>query len=1592
MPSPIAMSLAFLALLPCVPAEDEAAAPLTVTEREQDHEKVVDIENGFYRVRIAPSLGGSIKSFVVKATGHDLTWDTGIGNDIGTSGWPGNMNMPYQYQVVKEGADKAVVELSHKDKGDVSTRDILWRKRYTFSKNSPAVEVAVEVVNGGPARRMSYRVHSLYRAGKQLDTNDVYFGPGEEPGEISEIAIEEKEPGNCWFPKPKGAWAGVIDTEARSGVVVKTGPEMLGQLYMYLGKVATIEWFYELQALRNGGSYFANYLILPVTDVGTVKEALGKAEAISKGFELTNRIENPKKTGSITRGRGEGLRIIVLEHNWYNSAENFRLLAALKTLGPEAHILRCPSLHSGFPVFLEDLNTYDVVVVIDVPGWAYLKQDLANLEAFVKQGGTCIFLEEHTRGYPQDFLRRLPIVFNRAMIKEHPWRNRSTKDHSPWLRGRIVDKSHPITRGLPEAIPPMLLAQASTADSFSLDDGVRDWLGWTAELKRQADLEDPSPGKRVWELMDPILKGRIQSLKPGQQPDDEAKAEITNGLNRLLGDDTLYDEEAWEEAQLPEEATLLMGRLEEGVPEARTEKLREEARREFGKMQRRFNRLLLEAAFPGGIERSTPPGTVLMRAGDHPALALREYGKGRFISMPIWYSYHHLRTHTFPFYNLDAGGYDDQVHLLTWSLYDDLWRQIIRWTTGRLSPVQFAALEVPPPFVRYPTTAKIAFTVGSCSDASRTGTVSFRLAKGGVPLTTEDARYDLQKGAEKSFEFAEKLSFPRGKYEYSIIIQDQEGKSLAVRDGSFVALPKTCLQVEMPVIKVFGRGTTMRVGLKVGLPDPVPYEVGAAVLDFRGDAVQTGPSLAIRPGTEATELTVPIGNLMRGDYRLQLDLLSNGKNVDRLLKPFSVAPSIYGEDLFPVVMMGGPPERLAEWGLTGLQLYNWGAFGQSDCSDLEQAQRLGMMAIPSTRHGDESGWNRFYGGTDLTAEPGPEALENLEELGGFIDACPRLPLVYICDEPHVVFDQLQQPGFKRAFKEKTGFDRPPFPKGGRFKTAFSANGFKGFRNRHTYTAWRLATDLMAESLVNGRRLLKKRFPKIETVGCLNWHSMHAGTNPVKVCVSLDHPCPDEYHFGAEHFNLAYIWSAANFEDRIWGVGSTGKIMRGRPFYPQYAGTQMYNCLLQNGKGIIFWAYDAARGLQKEPARLRYSMRAFEEFRHVGPLFKHLSRRRAKVALLYPWTSAVLSQDEDQPGRHVLRKHYHVLCEAFGQVDILHEQHLLDGMYLDEYPVLVLDLAKYLPEAVMARIAAWVSDGGTLIALPRSGPCNEFLEESDTLARVFSARYGEAIAARVKGGPIGEVQGLGLVLDKSKALHTYEDGRPAVCTNAHGKGRAILFGFHPTNPGAFRELVEDGVALVCKSSEPDKVFAALFDDRHGSAKYLVAVSQVITEQAVEILAALPEKTYHVYDLLSGEKLHARYQNGALVVPLKCDPLWGRVLAVLPQEPARLELELPKERIFRGESFRYGVTVFSNAGNVMDVKLPVTITVIDAEKRKRPEYGGERVLQKGRFAKEAVLADNEPVGEWSIEAAGLTSKKPVRLTFAVEAKDHPQEKAP
>lgn len=57
------------------------------------------------------------------------------------------------------------------------------------------------------------------------------------------------------------------------------------------------------------------------------------------------------------------------------------------------------------------------------------------------------------------------------------------------------------------------------------------------------------------------------------------------------------------------------------------------------------------------------------------------------------------------------------------------------------------------------------------------------------------------------------------------------------------------------------------------------------------------------------------------------------------------------------------------------------------------------------------------------------------------------------------------------------------------------------------------------------------------------------------------------------------------------------------------------------------------------------------------------------------------------------------------------------------------------------------------------------------------------------------------------------------------------------------------------------------------------------------------------------------------------------------------------------------------------------MIDSEGREREEYGGIRVLDKGKLVRKVILADNEPTGKWTIEVKERISGEQIEVMFSV-----------
>ena len=122
---------------------------------------------------------------------------------------------------------------------------------------------------------------------------------------------------------------------------------------------------------------------------------------------------------------------------------------------------------------------------------------------------------------------------------------------------------------------------------FLRSDDVLDWAGLAGRFNVHADA-GPSPVQRVWERLSPALQRRIEAVPQGHTPDRKSRGLLIAELNAVFEERDLYDDALWEHTTLNGESHKL---LEKGLPHL------------SGREATRFNRLLLEAAFPDEIAR-----------------------------------------------------------------------------------------------------------------------------------------------------------------------------------------------------------------------------------------------------------------------------------------------------------------------------------------------------------------------------------------------------------------------------------------------------------------------------------------------------------------------------------------------------------------------------------------------------------------------------------------------------------------------------------------------------------------------------------------------------------------------------------------------------------------------------------------------------------------------------------------------------------------------------------------------------------------------------------------------------------------------------
>ncbi len=1525
-------------------------AQVTVQEVKGKGGVILKVENPYYQATILPDKGGRIGSLISKKSGYNFTNDEekqqgyGIGKDIDAKeGFPGFTEKVYQYKIIEKSTNKITIQLSCLVEEEESySKGIKIEKRYTFFSTTPSIKVDVRIKNQGKAQRFTYRTHNSVCAGGEVDNNDIWFAPSTKG--MTEV---KHKPGHYYINDFISGWAGVMDKESKGAIFIKVDYNRLDEFYFYIANNASnIEPFYKPVALETGDIWQTIYYVIPIDNLLSIPSYVDEERIV------------------------------------YAKIENSLLSLKLQEIGREEEEMTIKG---------EILDKDNSVITNLEPRKVTLEKDtLAKLSFPLSSEGSGIKISlQKERG---SAINSFIVPIKNTFIAKRP-------EPIPAViqKGKEVAASS-LSQKQDKEIRILLVGAKQTHFVYSQYELYRieeslakapfkykiDFCRCINTMKKDYFVKNFPISVRGFQKYDILIFVDIPAWAFYPKDEENLKKYVEKGGNIIfIGDQGRGYK-----------GTILSNIIPVEIDYSKTLHLSFGAKRE----------IILDKSRAGKINIVTPEHPVFMGLGkeylpkivvhktkakkganilaamdNYPLLIIKNQGKGHVISFPITFTEDNWnpRAHSSP--DARARNWDDK--LVCWDYYDEFWQQMILWLAEKNLPVNFVKLQAPASLenIKIPSQSIISYNIKNNSRHLCKGGIYFSLFKNGQPIKKERKDYSLSPEEKANFSHNLTLSGGQGRYDYKIEIKDRKNNFISYRDGSFKAFPQTYLKlaIEGERTNVFGRNTDINLSIELsGKVATNNLQIKTDLVDFQNEVVSSLPVESMGEIKKITQ-TLALDNLSKGDYKVKVDLLDNAEIIDRIEKPIYIVSPIQ-DNFFPIIMMDGlastpikMKEKIKE--MVALNINGWPAYGSGFSNIWRQtmdiAQREGMVLVPRNSHlSCLTGLNRRGCKVSCYDAMDERIRENLAKYHQYFGKSPRLFAFYVGDEIGVIG---VTPTEKKIFKEKYGYEIPMDPK-----------------DKNFYYAKKFLTESMVKGLKKQNKAMEEFGWKVKQwvieSPCHNLcHTVrnHGYVDIEGMASNLDFIAVDCYILNTREActYLDVLWGASKSRDNIWLTGSAA---RTSPFYPEYMGHQTYQALGHGVKGLSFflWAGLTRESFTAFPERLLCAKKAFGEAKRIGPLFMKLNKQRAKIALLHAGTSVSLS---GKRGYWEIVHSHIPLCSAFGHTDILQESQIEKGEVLKDYNVLFLDDASYLPDKVSEEIMSWLRKGNTLIATARTGLYNQEQQKSNLPSTLFSAQYGKEVALPVKGIFSLPIRGYELLSDKAKVLYTYNNGKPAVTQINYGRGKAILLGFGLKNaPKEFLLTLTKGIdTLVCRSDNPDAC-AHSFTDKRGIAHYVVAVNHKNPPQECQINVSvnLPQKQYYIYDILTGERLSYSYKDNLLQIPVQLEPLWGKAIAILTQEPERLSLEI-KSSFPRGENLIYQVTL-SGKQKSLSGSLPIEIKITDSLGRTREEYGGIRVLANGEYKGNFRLANNEPEGGWRIEVRERISGKEIGKAFIVK----------
>ncbi len=396
---------------------------------------------------------------------------------------------------------------------------------------------------------------------------------------------------------------------------------------------------------------------------------------------------------------------------------------------------------------------------------------------------------------------------------------------------------------------------------------------------------------------------------------------------------------------------------------------------------------------------------------------------------------------------------------------------------------------------------------------------------------------------------------------------------------------------------------------------------------------------------------------------------------------------------------------------------------------------------------------------------------------------------------------------KQEFKRRYGYDLPEDPQS----------------VRDDPQRWLDVLNFHSDNYPDGWRQTYKAIkavnPNFTTVFTHDSHNTFGGGCGSHSVLAID----DVFHWGGD-FSDMFVFDIYPYMSLDFRFGRPGQVLKPRMSQMHFNFAQMRNLTRAHGKELGFWVgtYNsawfksvmgperlAAFWMERETSttavaagadflltgyKLPVDAAHWESFgqglrliQKAGSRLLDAPRIKAKACMVFPRTQYIQLQQE----YFNVALSYELFLRSFGELDILHEEQIVDDR-LDGYDIVVLFDVELLPKQVAERIASFAAKGGTVIA-----DCVPVMDElrrpMDTMEKLFGVKNPQTQRIKRTGQWVPRVVGPSYWFNRpADAPDEAPTGRDSITGSAWGRD----FNFKTVST---RSCTPDGGEVLLKTA-------------------------------------------------------------------------------------------------------------------------------------------------------------------------------------------------